>query len=279
MLVQENLSSSEEVIKEMAARMLKKFQKYWNRFSVVLSFGAILDPRFKTQLLEFCFSKVDASSAKESVATIEKKLHKLYEQYENNQARTVTATTLQCKPNEEGSQSKQKKSSLFVGKFKEFESTSICNAGKSELTLYLEEQKLDYESFQEMDVIKYWKDNEKKYPNLSVMARDVLSIPITSVASESAFSIGGHVVTKYRSYIHHENVQTLVTIRNWLHGFTQSNTECAQDRMYIIRQRFETRRTLDEDELLRETMSNVDSNVIDGSEYNTRASASGVDKL
>ncbi|KAM3344073.1 hypothetical protein P3S68_026164 [Capsicum galapagoense] len=211
-LLKENLSSSDEVIKEMAAKMFKKFQKYRNIFSVVLSFGVILDPHFKTQFLKFYFSKVDASSAKESVATIEKKLHKLYEQYENNQARTVTATTLQCKPNEEGSQSKQKKSSLFV-EFKEFESTSICNVGKSKLTLYLEEQKLDYESFQEMDVIKYWKDNEKKYPHLSVMARDVLSIPITSVASELAFSIGGHVVTKYRSCIHHENVQTLVTTR------------------------------------------------------------------
>ncbi|KAM3373675.1 hypothetical protein P3S68_012389 [Capsicum galapagoense] len=255
-LLKENLSSSDEVIKEMAARMLKKFQKYWNIFSVVLSFGAILDPRFKTQLLEFYFSKVDASSAKKSVATIEKKLHKLYEQYENNQASTVTATTLQCKPNEE-EVNPNKKSPVYLLEFKEFESTCICNAGKSELTLYLEEQKLDYKSFQEMDVIKYWKDNEKKYPNLSVMARDVLSIPITSVASESSFSIGGHVVTKYRSCIHHENVQTLVTIKNWLHGFTQSN--------------------IDEDELPKETMSNVDSNVIDGLEYNT--SASGVDKL
>ncbi|KAM3290051.1 hypothetical protein P3S67_018340 [Capsicum chacoense] len=110
-----------------------------------------------------------------------------------------------------------------------------------------------------MDVIKYWKDNEKKYPNLSVMARDVLSIPITSVASESTFSIGGRVVTKYRSSIYHENVQSLVTTRNWLHGFTQSST--------------------DEDELLKGTMSNVDSNLIDGSEYNTSASGSGVDKL
>ncbi|KAM3216231.1 zinc finger BED domain-containing protein DAYSLEEPER [Capsicum annuum] len=265
-LLKENLSSFDKVIKEMAARMFKKFQKYWNRFSLVLSFGASLDLRFKTQLLEFCFSKVDASLAKENVATIEKKMHKLYEQYENNQIGTEIASTVQCKPIEEGRQSKQKKFTLFA-EFKEFESTSICNAGKSELTLYLEEQKLDYESFQEMDVIKYWKDNEKKYPNLSVMARDVLSIPITLVASESAFSIGGRVVTKYRSCIHHENVQTLVTTRNWLHGFTQSNT--------------------DEDVLLKEPMSNVDSNVIDGTSANvdsnvidgTSASESGVDKL
>lgn len=104
-----------------------------------------------------------------------------------------------------------------------FEGTSSCNAGKSELDLYLEVQKLDYETFQEMDVVKYWKDSEKKYPYLSVMARDVLSVPITTVASESAFSIGGRVVTKYRNCIHHENVQTLITTRNWLHGFTQPN--------------------------------------------------------
>ncbi|KAM3325271.1 hypothetical protein P3S67_000396 [Capsicum chacoense] len=37
--------------------------------------------------------------------------------------------------------------------------------------------------------------------------------------------------------------------------------------------------TADEDELLKETMSNVDSNVIEGSEYITSESGSGVDKL
>ncbi|KAM3235649.1 hypothetical protein P3L10_015686 [Capsicum annuum] len=191
---------------------------------------------------------------KKNVATIEKKMHKFYEQYENNQNGPGPAITVQFKPVVEESQSKQKKSTLF-DEFKVFENTSVCNAGKSELTLYLEEQKIDYESFQEIVVIKYWKDNDKKYPNLSVMACDVLSIPITLVASESAFSIGGRVVTKCRSCVHHENVQTLITTRNWLHGFTQSNTN--------------------EDELLEETMSNVDSNVIDG----TSASESGVDKL
>ncbi|XP_049358705.1 zinc finger BED domain-containing protein RICESLEEPER 2-like [Solanum verrucosum] len=158
-LLKENSSNLDEVIMEMAIRMFNKFQKYWNRYSLVLTFGAILDLRFKMQLLEYCFSKVNYSLAKAQATTIKLKLYKLYEQYANNQI-GATAPTTWSKPIEEGSQSKQKKSTLFA-EFKEFEGTSVCIAGKSELDLYLEEKKLDYQTFHEMDVIKYWKDNEK----------------------------------------------------------------------------------------------------------------------
>lgn len=61
-----------------------------------------------------------------------------------------------------------------------------------------------------MDVFIYWKDFSNRYPELSVMVRDVLSIPITTVSSESSFNIGGRILTKYRSCILYENVQTLV---------------------------------------------------------------------
>ncbi|XP_060200821.1 zinc finger BED domain-containing protein RICESLEEPER 2-like [Lycium barbarum] len=240
-MLKENSHNPDEVIKEMASRMSKKFDKYWTIYSVVLSFGVIFDLRFRLQLLRCCYSKVDASSAQDKVETMKKKLYKLYDHYANNQIGATTSTVL-CKPTEEGSKPKRRDCRLF-DEFKKFESQSVCNAGKSELDLYLEELKLDYDKFHDLDVIKYWKENERKYLDLSVMARDVLSVPITTVASESKFSIGGRVLTKYRSCIHPENVQTLVTTRNWLHGFTPLNT--------------------DEDEVVKETISHVDSNVID----------------
>ncbi|PKU62729.1 Putative AC transposase [Dendrobium catenatum] len=66
---------------------------------------------------------------------------------------------------------------------------SLCanyNPRKSELDIYLEEPKID--SSIDLDILKFWQGNQYRFPSLSAMARDILCIPITTVASESAFS-------------------------------------------------------------------------------------------
>ncbi|GAU34710.1 hypothetical protein TSUD_29520 [Trifolium subterraneum] len=40
------------------------------------------------------------------------------------------------------------------------------------------------------DLLNWWKVNSTKYPILGQMARDILAIPLSTVASESAFSTG-----------------------------------------------------------------------------------------
>ncbi|KAG7646735.1 Zinc finger BED-type [Arabidopsis thaliana x Arabidopsis arenosa] len=69
--------------------------------------------------------------------------------------------------------------------------------GKSPLDMYLEEPVLDMVSFRDMDVIAYWKNNVSRFKELSSMACDILSIPITTVASESAFSIAFRLIARF----------------------------------------------------------------------------------
>ena len=55
-----------------------------------------------------------------------------------------------------------------------------------------------------------------KYPILSRMARDLFAAPASTVASESAFSTGGRVISDYRSRLTSKNVEALICLQDWL---------------------------------------------------------------
>ena len=68
------------------------------------------------------------------------------------------------------------------------------------------------------DILAFWKSNQFRYPELAAMARDVLSIPVSTVASESAFSVGGCVLDQFQSSLKPDIVEAIVYSRDWLFG-------------------------------------------------------------
>ena len=97
-------------------------------------------------------------------------------------------------------------------------SQMTSNDVQSQLDIYLDEG--SYVG-NDLDVLEYWKLNKHRFPELAIMACDILSIPITTVASESSFSIGGRILHKYRNCLLPKTVQTLICTRNWLHDFKE----------------------------------------------------------
>ena len=50
---------------------------------------------------------------------------------------------------------------------------------------------------------------------LSIIARDVLIVPVSTVASEAAFSAGGRVVSKKRCNLSPEAIEAVVCLKYW----------------------------------------------------------------
>lgn len=55
-----------------------------------------------------------------------------------------------------------------------------------------------------------------EYPILSQIARDLLAVQVSTVASESAFSAGGRVIDPFRSRLDPEMVEALVCTKDWV---------------------------------------------------------------
>jgi hAT family C-terminal dimerisation region len=50
-----------------------------------------------------------------------------------------------------------------------------------------------------IDILDYWKRNETAYPTLAMMARDIFTVPMSTVPSESYFSSANMILTVKRS--------------------------------------------------------------------------------
>ena len=85
--------------------------------------------------------------------------------------------------------------------------------------MYLEEPRLDKKQNSKLEVLSWWKEHYNRFPKLSLMARDLMSILKTTVASELSFSIGKKILTPYRSRLLPENVETTLCTKSWLYGF------------------------------------------------------------
>ncbi|XP_050207815.1 zinc finger BED domain-containing protein RICESLEEPER 2-like [Mercurialis annua] len=99
------------------------------------------------------------------------------------------------------------------------ETDGVGGTKKTELDIYLSGGVVGNE--ENFDILRWWKLNSERFPILSRMARDVLAVPVSTVASESAFSTSGRVLDDFRSSLTPALVEALICTQDWLKDPTQ----------------------------------------------------------
>ncbi|KAM5562149.1 zinc finger BED domain-containing protein DAYSLEEPER-like [Rosa sericea] len=197
-------------MRRMGMEMNLKFEKYWSDYSLILGIAVVMDPRFKMQFVEWTYDKLYGPDSSQ-LDVFNDTLSSLFDAYvEKSFDPNYSNYSM-----DEGSSQTQGDHSLleaFDNAYKIGSSSSM----KTELSKYLDEERLERK--QELDVLSWWKMEHIRYPILFHLARDVLTIPISTVASESTFSIGGRVLDQYRSSLLPDTVQALLCTRDWIFG-------------------------------------------------------------
>jgi hypothetical protein len=110
-----------------------------------------------------------------------------------------------------GSNKKAKAALAIYHNFQASKNVMLC---RSEIEQYrTDEVESPCEKF---DILMWWRVNKTKFPVLAEIARDVFAISLTSVAFESVFSIGGHIIDPFRSSLAPKTVEALICCQNWL---------------------------------------------------------------
>ncbi|KAE8701694.1 hypothetical protein F3Y22_tig00110515pilonHSYRG00154 [Hibiscus syriacus] len=213
----------------MVLVMLEKYNKYWADVNGLMGVATILDLRFKLKLIRFYFEKnYDKLIVKAEIDRIEGLLHELLDNYGyrngKNQA-SKRKTKYVGFFNTKGKETMLNEFAKFV------EQNNDAISEKTDLDMYLETANISL--VDDFDILNWWKINGNSYPTLQQIAKDILSIHVSTVPSESAFSTGGRVFGPYRSRLLLEMIEALMCAQNWLWTDIKGSSEFILERSQL----------------------------------------------
>ncbi|XP_015582678.1 zinc finger BED domain-containing protein RICESLEEPER 1-like [Ricinus communis] len=205
--------SSDNFLSSIASQMKAKFDKYWIKCSLALAVAAILDPRFKMKLVEYYYSQIYGSTALDRIKEVSDGIKELFNAYSICSTLVDQGSAL---PGSSLPSTSTDSRDRLKGFDKFLHETSQSQSVASDLDKYLEEPVFPRNC--DFNILNWWKVHTPRYPILSMMARDVLGTPMSTVAPESAFRTGGRVLDSHRSSLNPDIRQALICARDWLRG-------------------------------------------------------------
>lgn len=232
-------STQDAFLSNLTRPLLMKFDSYWNDCNLILGVAAVMDPRFKMKLLEFSFPKIYGPDAETPIKVVYEGLHELFVEYvvqtlplpmimgEASEPITKPLQTLSPSIITEEAGESIAKSDIYI------EDSLLSNGDGLDFDIYVSEIDSDPHSkaylelgtyleesvlprVQDFDVLGWWRQNRSKYPILSKMAVDILSIPVSTVAADDVFDTSNRKVDSHRSNLKPETLEALICTKDWM---------------------------------------------------------------
>jgi hypothetical protein len=213
--IAEHLKSAEnnEHFKHVARPMKMKFLKYWDNIPLLYCFATILDPRGKMKgflaTLDL-LGKATGSDYSLCYGDVKDELTRLFGKY---QERYGSGTARPQRPVVPVPGSGNRWGRIF-DRSSSFSTPSTSSAAVNELTAYLDSDSVPWGD-PNFDILLWWRDHKQSYPILSIMARDIMAVPVSTVSSESCFSLTGRILEERRRRLLPEHVEMLTCIKDW----------------------------------------------------------------
>ncbi|XP_042961542.1 zinc finger BED domain-containing protein RICESLEEPER 2-like [Carya illinoinensis] len=216
----EIIASGHTRLREMTLLMRAKYDKYWggdfDRANMLLYIAVAIDSRFKVDDMVYGLGIAYGQVWAEHIAlSVKETLDRLFDEFTILRGGNITAPT-PIPPPVPNTRAKKKCIMDWGDRMKGNPLTRSTTEVKSEIDRYFG---LDLEPYvRDFDILAWWKVHAPKYPVLAQIARSILAIPISTVASESAFNTGGRVLDLFQSSLDPATVESLICTSNWIIG-------------------------------------------------------------
>ncbi|XP_059635725.1 zinc finger BED domain-containing protein RICESLEEPER 2-like [Cornus florida] len=213
-----------EVVKKMAASMIEKFDKYWSECHLVVGIAIVLDPRHKMTFLEHVLQRIHGDESFSQKDCVRQACYDLLQEYQHR-SKEGTSLSEDLSGLAASLSSTSKEWDIYAEYDIIISDLSRIGNVKSELDHYLDE--LVLLRTMDFNILNWWVSNKSKYPTLQLMALDILAIPVSTVASESAFSISGRLVSPHRSRLSPGLIEALMCSQSWLWNDLEANASAS----------------------------------------------------
>ncbi|GKD16435.1 zinc finger BED domain-containing protein RICESLEEPER 2-like protein [Tanacetum coccineum] len=213
-----------DIYASMVVPMKKKLRKYFEKIPPVITCATALNPCFNVSGVELliesitidleCFDDESATKAKERFNKSLEGLYNIYNLKYGNPTQSTSAAS-SSRSNSENPMThllnQLKENSNKRAKNDRLASNEYERCVTADFISYLS----TYE-FASFDVLGFWKAKESMFPVLSQMARDILCVQATSVASEFAFSTNGRVLSIRRTRLTPTSLEMYMFLKDHL---------------------------------------------------------------